>query len=496
MTQTMMQQAPVETVQPQYLITDADRDRIKKINEAWKAYDGELPKPLKIDNDLDNNVMSNRCEPIVNTGVSFLFGKEVEISCEEGAPQEAQDFLNDAWGIKEQRIPLLQELAMSGGIAGRAFLRIVPSNEKPGRDTTYRLIDVDPSTMYVQTAPQDCETVLQYCIQYAVTEMINGQPKVVWYREEITRIDPDGDASLGKPDDDDTWTMQHWTFIGQHGIVPKNTDWNVAGPAILWPYPFAPIFSCKNRPRPHEFWGRPDITPDLIGMNNSYNFTQSNSQKVNQIYGHPWPYATGIGDSDLRHEPGRFTLLGEGATMGALQFQSDLPSAIKFAKDLRSDINEQSNIPDVATGRAETMPRGQISGIALELEFMPLIAKTDTKQCLYGKLILDVSQALLVLNGFTDTIKINLEWQSPLPHDDLQGAQYAVLLQQVGVSKTTILRKLGFDPDEEATLKQKEDQAALDAFSRGQGMPPQPPVPGQPAPLPGQPAPSPFIGGH
>jgi hypothetical protein len=501
MTQTM--QAPPTTDMPQYTITDDDRKRQKQIAEAWKAYYGELDKPLQVlHGQLDDNVMDNRCAPIVYGGVYFLFGKELEISVEEGGPQEAQDFLNDAWGRKEVRIPLLMKLGMNGANGRNAFLRIVPSTDEITQATTFRLITVDPATVFPLSAPQDVETILLFCIQYSVMQMVDGREREVYFREEITRLDPDGNPSQGKRDDKDTWIMRHWTFMGQHGQQPRLQDWKPAGPPILWPYPFAPIDMCQNLPIPNDVWGEPDITPDLIDMNNAINFVQSNINKIIKIYGHPMIYASGLGDSDLHTEPGRVTLLPVDGKMGAVQVTSDLPNALAFAANLRSDMDERSHVPAVATGRLEGLPRGQISGVALELLFMPLIKKTEAKQCLYGKLIIDVSKALLVLNGFTEDIDITLNWQSPLPADDLQSAQYAVLLKQLGISDTTIQRKLGFDPEEEAKLTQEENQQKMIAFSRGQDFPPDMTPPGQPgmppqAPMPGmQGQGSPFIGGY
>ena|SRR5260221_295850 len=139
MTQTM--QAPVAQgqAQPVYEISDDDRKRVKRIELAWKAYNGELDAPLtKMPGQPDDNVLSNRCQPIVDRGVDFLFGKEIEISVEEGAPQEAQDVLDAIWGRKEARIPLLQKLGMNGAAAGQAFLRIVSGN-----DGSFRLVVID-----------------------------------------------------------------------------------------------------------------------------------------------------------------------------------------------------------------------------------------------------------------------------------------------------------------------------------------------------------------
>jgi hypothetical protein len=98
-------------------------------------------------------------------------------------------------------------------------------------------------------------------------------------------------------------------------------------------------------------------------------------------------------------------------------------------------------------------------------------------------------------------IDITLSWESPLPVDDLQTVQAYILLKSIGVSNTSIMRKLGYDPEEEAKLSAAEDaQALANNPLMQQGMLP-PSEPGV-APLPGQPPaqapgtqPSPLQGG-
>jgi len=126
----------MQPTQPQYTITPDDTKRQETIAAAWRAYHGELVKPLeRMPDQPDDNVMSNRCQPIVDRGVDFLFGKSLEISLDENAPAEAQKYLDDLWGRQEKRIPLLQKLAMSGAIAGNAYLRIMP--RRSYYDTAY-----------------------------------------------------------------------------------------------------------------------------------------------------------------------------------------------------------------------------------------------------------------------------------------------------------------------------------------------------------------------
>lgn len=463
--------------QPTYEMTDADKERVKCIAKAWKAYNGDLEKPLeKMPGQPDDNVMTNRMAAIVDRGVDFLFGKELEISVEDSAPEEAQTCLDTIWGRKETRIPLFQKLAMNGAIAGEAFLRIMP--EPNG---TYRLIVVDPATVFVKTAPQDCETVLLYCIQYCTQQKINANFENVYYREEICRVDPDQDGDDGNPsaDVDATWQIQHWSRVGDRG------NWTPAGDPIVWPYTFPPIFQCQNLPKPNDLWGQPDITPDLIGVNESLNLVQSNINRIQKLYGAPVLYANGMGEGVIDIKPGKIIRLPlPDSKITAVAIASDVANALAFAANLRSDIDEQSSVPGVATGRIAELPRGNMSGIAIELLFMPVLKKTEKKRCTYGEMIIDVSIALLVLNKMSADIEVTLAWQSPLPNDDLAAVQAAIAKREVGVSTITLQRELGYDPEEEYQLTQTEDEQKLEDYAKGVGLPPA--LPGV-KPLPGQP---------
>lgn len=499
MTQTMLPPSQTATGQPVYVITDADKKRQQAIADAWKAYDGDFaPQLQKTPEGIDPNVVINQCAPIVDTGVDFLFGQEVEISVEEAAPKEAQELIDKAWGRKEMRVPLLQDLAYNGAMGRNAFLRIVPSEDDedmPDKAKTYRLVTVDPAIVSVQTAPQDVETVLCYCLQYSVTQKIDGKDQLVYYREEIMRIDPDGNAKEGKPDDDDTWQIQHWTQIGYANMQPRNDHWTPAGPPILWNYPFPPLFHNKNLPRPNEFWGRADIRPDIIGMNKSLNLTLSCIISDEIIYGLPILYANGIGDTVVERKAGRIASLPTPESkITAVAIPSDIPNMLSVANDLRSSIDETSHVPGVATGRMSTVPHGNLPGVTIELLFMSLLKQTDKKRCLYGALIIDVSKALLVLAGLANTvddIDIELSWQSPLPHDDLPAVQAAIAKKEVSISDTTLQRELGYDPIEEQKLRTEEMKNKLQLAQMAQDALP-PGLPGTPL-LPNQPPPPPPV---
>ncbi len=452
------------------------RRRQQAMQDAWAAYRGEFQPPLKPEpNQPDDNVLVNRCAPIVDKGVSFLFGKSLKIELQnaDGSADgldDLQAWLDAAWGDDDDRMTLLSKLALNGAVCGEGFVKIVPANPKAGQ-TYPRLVVLDPQTVTAQTDPDDCDTVRQYVIEYDAFDYTTAAP--VSKRQVISRDDPDGLAALsGGMDSDDTWTITNYARSGVNGA------WQQLGEPQTWPYPFPPIASCQNLPNANEFWGKPDLTPDIIGMNRVLNFIESNISRIIKKHAMPWPWASGTDSRALVIEPGRIIGLPHPeAKMGFLEINTGgLTASMQFASDLRSDMDEESRVPAVALGRLVDLPKGNISGVALQLLFQPLIEKTTQKQRLYGRLVRDVSKAMLVLGGFAQdkigALVIDLHWQNLLPVDDLAAAQTALALSQIGVSRPTLLQQLGYSPDAEAEKVAADAANTTVQYSRGQGLPP------------------------
>src|SRR5258708_29154068 len=85
----------------------------------------------------------------------------------------------------------------------------------------------------------------------------------------------------------------------------------------------------------------------------------------------------------------------------------------------------------------------------------------------------------------SDGIEVTLSWESPLPVDDLPTVQAYVLLKSLGISNDSIMRKLGYHPEEEMKKSAEEDAQSManNPLARqlpptkpgGAGLPVQPP---------------------
>jgi hypothetical protein len=471
-TLSLAQQAP----------SQADIERRQHMHEAWEAYRGQFKKPLKVSpSQPDDNVISNRCAPIVDKGVSFLFGQVLKIEVPDdttGGDTSKQEYLDGTWGDDDERMTLLSQAGINGGVCGQPFLKLIPAQ---GQMKYPRIVVLDPQNVRIITAPDDCSLTLAYVIEYPMG--IDDLQK----RQIIARIDPDGLAGIaGEADLDDTWVIVNYIRNGEQG------KWVQVGEQEVWEYPFPPIFTNQNLPNPNEAWGMPDLTPDLINQNKVLNFIQSNTSRIIKFHGHPKTYATGLSATQINIGVDDLICLpSPDSKLANLEMQGNLQDQMHFASIIRTDMDEQSRVPAVALGRIGDLPRGTISGVAIQLMFQPLIEKTVQKRRLYGSMIREVSRAALVIGGLItleeyENYPIDLHWPDLLPTDDLVSAQTALLWRELGVSKTTLLMQSGFDPDEEAEKIAAEDAQQLTRVAQGRGIAPtvhgmdinpQPPLP-------------------
>jgi len=449
-----------------------DQVRKRQMERAWKIYEDEFDKPLKVEKgEIDHNVISNRCAPIVDKGVSFLFGETIKIEPGKRTGDETakpdkkkEDFLTGLWGDDDDMMTLLSEIAVNGGVCGQTFVKLVPAQ---GSQKYPRLVNLNPSIVRKVTDPEDCKVDWAYIIEYTVQ---SDKQK----RQIIARVDPHADtANLGNTLDD------YWTITNFEKKTTEQT-WSQIGEPEDWLYPFAPIFTAPNLPKPNKPWGTPDLTEDIIGQNETLNFNDSNTSGIIYYHAHPKTIATGVNLDQLKTGPGDVTILPDpNSKVYNLEMVSNLESSRNFSADIRMTMDERSRVPAVALGRLENLPGGgDIPATTMKLMFQPLIEKTTQKRRLYGKLIREVSRAALVLGGELsieeyENYPIEIHWPNLLPVDKMKDAQSAKALQDAGVSQDTALQEIGYDAEEEAKKREEETKAKMETQQQMGMVPPQ-----------------------
>lgn len=422
-------------------LTQAEQERLRRIAKAWDAYHGEHPRPLRVrPGGPDDNVAVNFTKVFVLKGVAFLFGDSPTWELAEGENTEAEEYLEDVWG--QRRRILLKNYALNGAVTGHPFLRIRIDRMERGRPFP-RLVLLDPATVFPSWEADDVENVWRYRIQFTG---LNREAKQVTFRQLIER---DGSGAF-------------WQITDQVSVGGSNTWQTVA--EERWPWSFPPIVHNQNLPAPNEFWGLADLEADVVRLNFGLNAVVSNLNKILRLWSHPRTVARGLPQNQRIYvDPeGVINLPNLESDLKTLEMTSDLSGAIRFLMELRQYLHEVARVPEVATGRLENT--GQLSGVALQILYEPLVEATEDKRGTYGEALAELNRRLLAIGGFGEDQDVTLHWPELLPSDPLQERQAAVIDQQLGVSTDTLLQRLGYDPDVE---REKREAASADL---GEGL--------------------------
>jgi hypothetical protein len=212
--------------------------------------------------------------------------------------------------------------------------------------------------------------------------------------------------------------------------------------------------------------GRSDLEDDVIGAIMAKNFVISNMMKILRYHGHPKTWTKGVNSADeLKSNTDEVIMLqSPNAEIGLLEMQNDLGLSLQVWQELKDHIHELARVPEVSTGKVESV--GQLSGIALEILYQPLLELTESKRNTYGELITETNRRLLAINGMGDRHITKLNWQSLLPKDVQVQANAALTQKQLGVSTDTLLQKLGYDPDLERDKRERESESLGSALLR------------------------------
>lgn len=424
---------PAEESILQQIDTD-ELTRRTNMERAWSAYIRGPDKKLKIKSgETDDNVVVNYARMIVDKGVAFLFGKDLRLEIDpdvDDMPEET--WLKAFWEFNGGMVTL-QKLGTNGGVCGHAFAKLVPGEPYP------RLIVLDPAYVTVRTDPDDIDRVLWYVIAYTTTNPDTGKPMNV--RQIIERM-----GALWRITDEVSYAGGAWQVRAQND----------------WPYTWPPIVDCQNLPLPNSYWGLADLEPDVLGLNDSVDFVLSNLARIIRFHGHPKTWGKGFAAKEMSTAPDETIVLNNpDAELHNLEMISDLSSSLELYERLKESLHETSSIPAVSAGRLDNL--GQLSGVALQIMYQPLLEQTETKRRTYGLLVQEISRRGAALAGMGEELRPEIIWPQMLPANHLEERQIADIDHDLGVSRDTLLQKLGYDPVAESTKRAQEQEATVGA---------------------------------
>lgn len=431
----------------------ADDARAAAIHRAWHIYRGNHPKPLKVrEGEPDDNVRLNLAGLVVDTGVDALFGQDLVLSITSGGTtdERASEYVRGVFEANREML-LLQSAATNGAVAGHAAIRLLPPVAGAPTGTLPRLLVVDPEMLRVVWHPDDVGTVEAYVLQWSA---LTDDGKEAGHRQIIQR---DGTG---------------WMITEQVSDARGRGDW-ITTDETAWKYGWSPIVDTQNLPEPNAYWGRPDLTSDVLETQLAVNRVMSNAARVQRIHGHPKIVAKGVGDGDLDVGPDEAIILPDSdSDLFLLEPRGGVEGHLAMFAAVKAALHEISRVPEITAGRLDGV--GQLSGLALKILYGPLIRKTEVKRRLYGAMVEALALNLCEFGGVGgDNLAAAIRWPEIVPTDPADQAAAAEAMQRAGVSQATTLAAMGFDAEAEATQRAAEQTnigaALLTAFDSGKG---------------------------
>lgn len=427
-------QRSTQTLSP---LSKAQQERAALFALYWNYYRGRHRKPLKVKQlQADDNVIINLCRRVVDKSVAFLFGLPVEWDSDE-LPDGARDYIATVLGSDEQRHMLLQEMAINGSICGTCFVRVY-AGDVP------RVVVLNPAQVDVITNEDDIEDVVSYRLTW---QGANG-----WKRHRI-----------------DLQDNGQWLITEERQV--RNVDvWEIVNEEV-WPYTWAPIFWCQNRPNPTDVWGISDL--EDADINDTVNFIASNAHRIIRYHAHPRTIGIGFAAAQIQAAAvdDFWAIPDKDAKVFNLEMQGDLAATFNYLAMLRNVFSKTTGVPELDPAQVNI---GALSGFALRILYGDLIEMTSIKRNTYGEMLSMLISALLEMGGFGKGLRVELRWQDAIPADPGAQAQLLALDRAQGVSLETYLSARGYDVEQELERIQAEratnttlGEALLGAFERG-----------------------------
>ncbi len=410
---------------PLLSVLDAeDRHRVINTDKARAYRTGDQPDTLKYTTALgqaNDNIILNFIGLAVDRSVSMLFGKGVDFNI-EGEDDSPESLYLDAVMDANKEELLLHTLALYGAESGTCYLRILPEGIVGKDGKLYpRLVALDPAYVDIDTEAEDIEIVRSYCMRYPVKGP-DGKPAI--RKIEIER--------------DEAGNWQTVSSIEQGSAQALVTD------VTLWPYDFPPVIHCKNLPTTGTPYGQPDITPDVIRLQDRINFTASNISKIIRLYAHPVRIGKGVSKQDVIDVgPDKMLLINQDAEIIQLPALGDLPAAQEFYSALKQSIFDVTRTVDITSLQDKV---GALTNFGLRILYQDAMQKLATKRELYGDMLEELSRRLLIIGGNPNPPEVEVYWPEPLPQneqDTTAGLQFDI--DNGLVSKQTASMKRGYN---------------------------------------------------
>jgi hypothetical protein len=301
----------------------------------------------------------------------FTFGNGVHFRSPKFTEAIVPDRLERVWEIDNDKQRILMEMAQTGAITGDCFVKVAYEEAwedgigrmHPGR---VRVMPLNPAFCFPEFHPHDRGRLLRFKQKYRFWgTSLEGTRQVFTYTEILT---------------DDIIEE----YINDELIDSRPN-----------PMGMIPVIHIPNIPVSGSPWGLSDAQ-DIIAINRAYNEISTDIADIINYHAAPVTVIVGAKASNL--EKGAKKVWG-GLPKDAQVFNLEgggagIQGALQYLETLKRSMHEIMNIPESALGQSQ--PISNTSGVALAIQFQPLMNRWSQKSAQYGKGLEQINELVLL----------------------------------------------------------------------------------------------------
>lgn len=358
----------------------------------------------------------------------FTFGKGVHFRSPKATEAIVPDRLERIWEVDNDKMRVLLEMGQQGGITGDVFVKIAYEEAwqdsagvtHPGR---VRILPMNSSFCFPEFHPHDRTRLLRFKQKYRFWgTSLEGTRQVFTYTEILT---------------DDVIEE----YINDELIDSRPN-----------PLGLIPVVHIPNVPVSGSPWGLADAH-DIITINRSYNEISTDVADIVNYHASPVTVIVGAKASNL--EKGAKKVWG-GLPKDAQVFNLEggaqgIDGALKYLELLKRSMHEIMNIPETALGQVQ--PISNTSGVALSIQYQPLMNRWTQKVAQYGKGLEKINELALRTLAIKEpqAMMYNPDEDGPIkegqltvldPNDPLTYINYAQFPQPLPLDKLIVLNEI------------------------------------------------------
>ena len=290
----------------------------------------------------------------------FTFGSGVHFRSPKATEAIVPDRLERIWEVDNDKMRVLLEIGQQGGITGDVFIKV--AYEEPWTDSAgyfhpgrVRLLPMNSSFCFPEFHPHDRSRLLRFKQKYRFWgTSLEGTRQVFTYTEILT---------------DDVIEE----YVNDELIDSRPN-----------PLGLIPVVHIPNVPVSGSPWGLSDAH-DIITINRAYNEISTDVADIINYHASPVTVIVGAKASNL--EKGAKKVWG-GLPKDAQVFNLEggaqgIDGALKYLELLKRSMHEVMNIPETALGQVQAI--SNTSGVALSIQYQPLMNRYSQKVAQYGK---------------------------------------------------------------------------------------------------------------